>query len=104
MPQLQRKKRPVRPAQKQPRQPGLETEMKPRPEAWPKLPAPQPKLRGRVAVISGGDSGIGRAVALAFATEGADVAILYLNEHRDAKDTVSEVKSLGRRALAIAGD
>jgi NAD(P)-dependent dehydrogenase (short-subunit alcohol dehydrogenase family) len=104
MPQLQRKKKPVRPAQKQPRQPGLESKMKPPPEASPKLPAPQPKLGGRVALISGGDSGIGRAVALAFASEGADVAILYLNEHHDARDTVNEVKDLGRRAIAIAGD
>jgi NAD(P)-dependent dehydrogenase (short-subunit alcohol dehydrogenase family) len=104
MPQLQRKKKPVRPAQKQPRQPGLESEMKPRPHASPRLAAPQPKLAGRVALISGGDSGIGRAVALAFATEGADVAILYLNEHGDARDTVDEVKNLGRRAIALAGD
>ena len=57
----------------------------------------EPKLAGRVAVISGGDSGIGRAVALAFASEGADVAILYLNEHRDAKETMRAVE---RRAGA----
>ena len=65
---------------------------------------PELKLAGRVAVISGGDSGIGRAVAFAFANEGADVAILYLNEHRDAKETVQAVEMVGRRALAIAGD
>jgi NAD(P)-dependent dehydrogenase (short-subunit alcohol dehydrogenase family) len=104
MPQLQQKKRLVRPRQKQPRQPGLETDMKPRPDFAPKLPPPQLKLGGKVALISGGDSGIGRAVALAFASEGADVAILYLNEHQDARDTVTAVKNLGRRALAIAGD
>jgi NAD(P)-dependent dehydrogenase (short-subunit alcohol dehydrogenase family) len=63
-----------------------------------------PKLAGKIAVISGGDSGIGRAVAIAFASEGADVAVLYLNEHRDAKETVRLVESLGRRAIAIAGD
>ena len=52
----------------------------------------EPKLAGRVAVISGGDSGIERAAALAFASEGADVAILYLNEHKDAKETVRAVE------------
>jgi NAD(P)-dependent dehydrogenase (short-subunit alcohol dehydrogenase family) len=78
--------------------------MRPRPEAWVKASAPEPKLAGRVAVISGGDSGIGRAVAMAFANEGADVAILYLNEHRDAKETVRAVVNTGQRATAIAGD
>lgn len=101
---MQRKKKPVRPRQKQLRQPGLETKMKPRPEAWVKAAPREPKLAGRVAMISGGDSGIGRAVALAFASEGADVAILYFNEHRDAKETVRAVESTGRRGLAVAGD
>jgi len=78
--------------------------MKPQPEAAVKTPASEPKLTDRVAVISGGDSGIGRAVALAFADEGADVAILYLNEHRDAKETVRAVEACGRRAIAISGD
>ena len=104
MPQMQRKKRPVRPRQKQPRQPGLEKKMKPRPEACLKTMPTELKLAGKMAVISGGDSGIGRAVAFAFANEGADVAILYLNEHQDAKETVQAVEMVGRRALAIAGD
>jgi len=104
MPQMQRKKRPVRPEQKQPRQPGLEDKMKPRPEAAIKAMPTELKLAGKVAVVSGGDSGIGRAVALAFANEGADVAIFYLNEHRDAKETVQAVEMVRRRALAIAGD
>ena len=78
--------------------------MKPRPEACTKTMPTGLKLAGRVAVISGGDSGIGRAVALAFANEGADVTILYLNEHRDAKETVQAVEMARRRALAIAGD
>ena len=78
--------------------------MRPRPESWIKSSAREPKLPGRVAVISGGDSGIGRAVARAFAEEGADVAILYLNEHRDAKETVRVVTDTGRRAVAIPGD
>lgn len=101
---MQRKKKPMRPPQKQPRQPGLEQQMKPRPEAAVKAPLWEPKLAGRVAVISGGDSGIGRAVALAFANEGADVAILYLNEHGDAKETLRAVENVGRRAIAVAGD
>ena len=104
MPQMQQKRKAVRPKQRQPRQPGLEEAMKPQPESWLKTAPNVAKLAGRVAVISGGDSGIGRAVALAFAQEGADVAILYLNEHRDAKETVRAVKKIGRRALAIAGD
>jgi NAD(P)-dependent dehydrogenase (short-subunit alcohol dehydrogenase family) len=103
MPQMQRKKKRVRPRQKQPRQPGVESKMKPLPAAWPRKPT-RMKLADRVAVISGGDSGIGRAVAYAFATEGADVAILYLNEHGDAKDTVRAIESLGRKAIAVAGD
>ena len=104
MPQMQRKKKPVRPQQKQQRQPGLEDLMTPRPEAHIKHSPQEPKLAGRVAVISGGDSGIGRAVAYAFASEGADIGILYLNEHRDAKETVRAVEAAGRRAIAIAGD
>ena len=78
--------------------------MKPRPETSLRTSPREPKLAGRVAIISGGDSGIGRAVALAFAGEGADVAILYLNEHRDAKETIRMVKAAGRRAVALAGD
>jgi len=78
--------------------------MKPRPEAFTKTMPTELKLAGKVAVVSGGDSGIGRAVALAFANEGADVAIFYLNEHRDAKETVQAVEMVRRRALAIAGD
>src|SRR5688572_30926928 len=104
MPQMQQKKKPVRPKQEQQRQPGLEEKMKPLPEARVVVAPGTPRLAGKAAVISGGDSGIGRAVALAFAAEGADVAILYLNEHRDAKATVKAVASLGRKSFAMAGD
>ncbi|MER3483373.1 MAG: NAD(P)-dependent oxidoreductase [Meiothermus sp.] len=62
------------------------------------------KLEGKVALITGGDSGIGRAVALAYAMEGADVAIVYLEEHRDAQETQRMVEERGRRCLTIAGD
>ena len=78
--------------------------MDPPPSAWVKTGAHEPKLLGRVALISGGDSGIGRAVALAFAQQGADVAILHLNEHRDAKETARAIESTGRRAFVLAGD
>jgi len=103
MPTKQPPKRQLRPPQKQSRQPGLEANMRPLPIV--EQPAtPQGKLAGKVAVISGGDSGIGRAVAVAMAAEGADIAILYLNEHQDAKDTVAMVEAKGQRCLAIAGD
>jgi len=62
------------------------------------------KLKGKVALITGGDSGIGRAVAIAFAREGADCAIAYLNEHEDAKETERWVREAGRRALLLPGD
>jgi NAD(P)-dependent dehydrogenase (short-subunit alcohol dehydrogenase family) len=97
-------KKPQRPAQKQARRPGLETRMKPRPEAESPEYKPAGKLAGKVALITGGDSGIGRAVAIAYAKEGADVAIVYLNEHQDAKDTQAEVEQEGRRCLLMAGD
>ena len=103
MPTKQPPKRQLRPKQRQNKQPGLESKMRPLPKV--EQPAtPQGKLAGKVAVISGGDSGIGRAVAVAMAAEGADIAILYLNEHQDAKDTVAMVEEKGRRCLAIAGD
>ncbi len=92
------------PAQSQSQQPGRESEMTPRPQAEDSSYRGSDKLLNKVALITGGDSGIGRAVAIAFAKEGADVAIAYLNEHEDAKETKQHVEKLGRRCLAIAGD
>jgi NAD(P)-dependent dehydrogenase (short-subunit alcohol dehydrogenase family) len=92
------------PPQHQQQQPGLESEMTPKPQAEDPQHKGSGKLQGKVAFITGGDSGIGRAVAIAFAKEGADVAIGYLNEHEDAKETQNRVKELGRNCISIAGD
>jgi NAD(P)-dependent dehydrogenase (short-subunit alcohol dehydrogenase family) len=94
----------AQPPQHQERQPGIESEMRPRPRAEDPHYRGSGKLDGKVALITGGDSGIGRAVAIAFAAEGADVAILYLDEHDDAKETQRRLESKGRRCLRIAGD
>lgn len=91
------------PPQHQNHQPGVEAEMHPRPVYEGDYKAAG-KLMGKVALITGGDSGIGRAVAVAYAKEGADVAILYLNEHDDAEVTRQEVEQEGRKCLLIAGD
>lgn len=96
-------KKTVRPPQKQPRQPGLETEMEPKPVFDKEQPSTG-RLQGKVAVITGGDSGIGRAVAVAFAREGADVAIAFYDEKKDAAITSEEVERYGRRCLTIEGD
>jgi NAD(P)-dependent dehydrogenase (short-subunit alcohol dehydrogenase family) len=93
-----------RPAQKQSRQPGIESKMRPLPESAGSEYLPAGKLQDMVALITGGDSGIGRAVAFAYAKEGADVAIVYLNEHDDAHDTKSRVEELGQRCILLAGD
>ncbi|HYW20658.1 MAG TPA: SDR family oxidoreductase [Nodularia sp. (in: cyanobacteria)] len=84
--------------------PGKESEMQPKPKADNPQYKGSGKLKNKVALITGGDSGIGRAVAIAFAKEGADVAIVYLKEHDDAKETKHLVENLGRRVVAIAGD
>ncbi|HEV7266022.1 MAG TPA: SDR family oxidoreductase [Falsiroseomonas sp.] len=92
------------PPQRQSHQPGREDQMEPRPasamEGW----KPAGKLTGKAAIVTGGDSGIGRAVAIGFAKEGADVAILYLDEAEDARDTKRRIEAEGRKCLAIAGD
>ena len=92
------------PGQTQKTQPGKEGEMTPRPKAERNDVQPSGRLRGKVALVTGGDSGIGRAVAILFAKEGADVVISYLNEHKDAEATMSRVRELGRRCEAYAGD
>ena len=78
--------------------------MRPRPEFDDAAYQAAGKLNNKVALITGGDSGIGRAVAVAFAKEGADVAIVYLNEHRDAKETKAQVENYGQTCLLISGD
>ncbi|WP_278349213.1 SDR family oxidoreductase [Stutzerimonas kunmingensis] len=92
------------PAQQQDRLPGRETEMHPQAEFIRDSYTGSGKLAGKVALISGGDSGIGRAAAVHFAREGADVAIMYLNEHEDAENARRMVETEGRRCLLIAGD
>jgi NAD(P)-dependent dehydrogenase (short-subunit alcohol dehydrogenase family) len=93
-----------RPAQSQKEQPGRQDEMRPRPDCGEESYKGSGKLLGKKALITGGDSGIGRAAAIAFAREGADVAICYLNEHDDARDTAEWVRKAGRKALLIDGD
>src|SRR5438132_12846271 len=93
-----------RPAQTQKRQPGVQSEMTPQPKSGERSRPGSGKLHGKVALITGGDSGIGRAVAIIFAREGADVAITYLNEHRDAEETARKVDQEGRRCLKLPGD
>jgi NAD(P)-dependent dehydrogenase (short-subunit alcohol dehydrogenase family) len=84
--------------------PGVQREMDPVPDCGEKTYRGSGKLTDKVAVITGGDSGIGRAVAIAFAREGADVVISYLSEHEDAKDTARYVEEAGRRAVLVSGD
>ncbi len=90
--------------QTQDRQPGSQAAMEPRPQAEMRRYRGADRLAGRVALVSGGNSGIGRAVAIGFAKEGADVAIAYLDEHEDAQETMRLIEQAGRRALAISGD
>src|SRR5256885_6181424 len=98
------KEKKLQPPQHQRRQPGREHKMKPRPKAEDEKHRGSGKLQNKVAIITGGDSGIGRAVAIAFAKEGADVAIVYLEEDKDAQETERRVQAWGRKCLLIDGD
>ena len=94
----------INPPQEQDEQPGHESEMTPEPRHQAPEYRGSGKLDGTVALITGGDSGIGRATAVLFAREGADVAVAYLDEHEDARETKQLVEKEGRRCITIAGD
>jgi NAD(P)-dependent dehydrogenase (short-subunit alcohol dehydrogenase family) len=100
----QKPKKPLRPAQQQSRRPGVQSPMRPPPEPIQADYRASGKLEGRVAVVTGGDSGIGRSIALLFAREGADVVVVYLNEHDDARETARLIEEAGQKCLLIAGD
>ena len=98
------KEKKLQPPQHQRRQPGREYEMEPRPRAEDKTHPGSGKLQDKVAIITGGDSGIGRAVAIAFAKEGAHISIVYLEEQKDATETRRLVEKHGRKCFLIKGD
>src|SRR5438552_7762212 len=101
---LMAKEKKLQPPQRQERQPGREHKMKPRPKAAAEKHRGSGKLRDKAAIITGGDSGIGRAVAIAFAKEDADVSVVYLEEEKDANETKRLVEKEGRKCLLISGD
>jgi NAD(P)-dependent dehydrogenase (short-subunit alcohol dehydrogenase family) len=92
------------PPQTQERQPGVEQEMSPSPRSTMARYRAAARLAGKVAIVSGGDSGIGRAVAVGFAKEGAHVAIAYLDEHDDAAETLRLIEQTGQRGITVPGD
>ncbi|MED3562112.1 SDR family oxidoreductase [Bacillus xiapuensis] len=94
----------VFPPQHQNHQPGVEGKMNPRPVSVESNYQASGKLTGKIAIITGGDSGIGKSVAIYFAKEGADVAIVYLEEHQDAEETKQLIEAEGRRCLLFSGD
>ena len=91
-------------ASAQSHQPGLQSAMIPEPKGFMEDYKAAGKLKDKIALITGGDSGIGRATAIGFAKEGADVAIVYLEEDKDAEETKTHVEKAGRRCLLIKGD
>jgi len=84
--------------------PGSQQQMRPQPIDEDENYVGSGKLKGKVAIVTGGDSGIGRSAAILFAKEGADVCVVYLNEHDDARKTVARIEELGRRAIGLDGD
>ncbi|GAA4439558.1 SDR family oxidoreductase [Ravibacter arvi] len=92
------------PPQSQARQPGITSEMVPTPDTEPRSYPQGKKLHEKVAIITGGDSGIGKAVALLFAEEGAKLVIVYYDEHADAEQTEKEIRARGSDVLLISGD
>src|SRR5436190_878442 len=98
------KEKKLQPQQHQRRQPGREYKMKPRPQAEDEKHRGSGKLQDKVAIITGGDSGIGRAVAIAFAKEGAHISVVYLEEQKDANETRCLVEEHGSECLLIKGD
>src|ERR1700740_2576287 len=92
------------PAQQQDTAPGRTAPMKPQPDHGEESYVGHDRLAGKAPITTGGDSGIGRVVAIAFAREGADVLISYLDEHEDAQETQRWVEQAGRRAISVAGD
>lgn len=90
--------------QSQDRDPGLRSRLDPKPDCGEEIYEGSGKLKGKAAIITGGDSGIGRAAAIALAREGADVAISYLDENEDASDTARWIKDAGRKCETFAGD
>lgn len=89
---------------KQRKQPGIEAIMKPKPKVNDIKYKGSDKLKNKVAIITGGDSGIGHAIALLFAKEGANIVIAYLNEHKDAKKIKNQIEDLGQKCILISGD
>lgn len=96
--------KPSFPPQHQDHQPGSEAAMVPKPQAEMKDYKGSGKLKGRIAIVTGGDSGIGRATAIGFAKEGANVVIAYFDEHEDAKETQRYIEAEGRECVLLAGE
>ncbi len=97
-------KKQTQPPQHQDQRPGSEEEMTPQPVYLADTYRPAGKLQDRVAIITGADSGIGRAVAVHFALEGARIVLLYLNEYQDAEVTKDEIRKMGGEVIDFAGD
>lgn len=104
MTMAKKKKSKQRPPQEQEQQPGIESEMEPQPESESAEYRGSGKLKGKVALVTGGDSGIGRAATVAFAKEGADVAVVYYSEQADARATKRLAEATGQRCILIKGD